>query len=175
MRRYRTSDPALEQHGPTGATVAAPGVAGAWNCAMLVALALMSAPAAAAEPLPPRRYDVTVETVMPHLEEALRYATTREIRCFGLQDLPTAFPVLDHEALAGCRLDPESRDEESVSYLLTCAGAAGTKSETTGRARWQLGASQLTGTLDVKLGGKNMTFYQRVTARALGGCAAEAK
>ena len=171
MRRYRTSDPALEQHGPTGATVAAPGVAGAWNCAMLVALALMSAPAAA-EPLPPRRYDVTVETVMPHLEEALRYATTREIRCFGLQDLPTAFPVLDHEALAGCRLDPENRDEESVSYLLNCSGAAGTKSETTGRARWQLGASQLTGTLDVKLGGKNMTFSQGIRARLQEACAA---
>ncbi len=175
MRQYRTPDPALEERGPTGATAAAPKVPGAGICALLMVSLLASAPAPAAESLPPRRYDVTVETVMPHLEEALRYATTRETRCFGLPDLPSAFPILGHEALAGCRLDQESRDDESVSYLLICTGAPGTKSETTGRARWQLAASQLTGTLDVKLGGKNMTFYQRVTARAVGGCTAEAK
>jgi len=158
-----------------GETAAASVASAAWVCTMLMVWLLGSAPAPAAEALPRQRYDVTVETVMPHLEEALRYATTRETRCFGLQDLPSAFPILGHEALAGCRLDPEGRDDDSVSYLLICASAPGTKSETTGKARWQLGASQLTGTLDVKLGGKNMTFYQRVTARAVGGCTAEAK
>ncbi len=32
----------------------------------------------------------------------------------------------------------------------------------------------ISGTLSVKFGGKNMTFYQRVTVRPLGDCASEA-
>ena len=46
--------------------------------------------------------------------------------------------------------------------------------------RWQFepgpggsGEMRLSGTLNVRLGGKNMTFYQRVTARAAGACPAE--
>jgi len=50
---------------------------------------------------------------------------------------------------------------------LVCEGGHGT----TGRAIWQLGRTHSVGTLSVKLGGKNMTFSQRVTARALGACA----
>ena len=40
----------------------------------------------------------------------------------------------------------------------------------TGDARWQLGPDTIAGTLNVRLGGKNMTFYQRITARAAGVC-----
>src|SRR5690606_8973937 len=42
--------------------------------------------------------------------------------------------------------------------------------ETTGTARWQLGERIIRGTLDVKLGGKNMTLYQRVTGTPVGDC-----
>lgn len=137
---------------------------------VLVPVVLLGSIAWAAEVTPPRLYEITTETVMPHLEENLRYANTREERCLAHQELPAAFPILSHAALNGCKLEYESRQDDIVSYLLVCEGGYGT----TGRATWRVGEHQLSGKLTVKLGGKNMTFYQRVTARPLGDCASEA-
>jgi hypothetical protein len=131
-------------------------------------LGVMIYPSAAAAETPPQLYEIVTEISMPHLEENLRYATTREQRCLEENELWTAFPILQYAALKDCKLDQASRREDAVSYELICGGGHGT----TGRAIWQLGRTQSTGTLDVKLGGKNMTFYQRVTARALGACPA---
>jgi hypothetical protein len=123
--------------------------------------------ALASEALPPAMYEITTETGMPHLEENLRYSTTHERRCLGAAEpLTTAFPILSHVSLKGCRLDHESRQGHTVSYLLACEGAHGT----TGHATWELGRHGIIGTLHVKLGGKNMTFYQRVTAVPVGQC-----
>jgi hypothetical protein len=122
--------------------------------------------AGAAATMPPRLYEIVTETAMPHLEENLRYATTRERRCLEQDELWTAFSILQYAALKDCRLEQESRQEDAVSYALACAGGHGT----TGRATWRLGRTHSIGTLNVKLGGKNMTFYQLVTARALGAC-----
>jgi hypothetical protein len=113
-----------------------------------------------------RLYDVATETTMPHLEESLRYTNTREQRCLTQAELWSAFPVLQHAALKGCKLAQESREEAALSYALICEGGSGT----TGRATWRIGGAQLRGTLHVKLGGKNMTFDQTVTAKALGEC-----
>jgi hypothetical protein len=132
----------------------------------LILLVLATSQGRASEPMPPRLYEITTETGMPNLEESLRYATTRERRCIIHQELATAFPILNHPALKGCRLDEESRHDDVVSYLLVCDGGHGT----TGAALWRLSGYQVRGTLNVKLGGKNMTFYQRVTARVLGAC-----
>lgn len=120
----------------------------------------------AAETISPQLYEIITETAMPHLEENLRYATTREQRCLERGELRSAFAILQYAALKDCRLDQESRQEDVVSYALVCKGGHGT----TGHATWQLGPTQSTGTLNVKLGGKNMTFSQRVTARAQGAC-----
>ena len=127
-----------------------------------IAVALMS------QNMPAHLYEVTTETGMPHLEENLRYTTTREKVCLMHQSLTTAFPVLDHPALQGCRLQDELRQEDTVSYTLVCEGGHGT----TGQAVWHMDAKRITGTLNIKLGGKNMTFYQRVTAVPLGECPA---
>jgi uncharacterized protein DUF3617 len=116
--------------------------------------------------LPPRLYDVTIETVMPHLEENLRYTTTHQKSCITLENLSAVFPILNHPALAGCTLGAEARQTDSVSYRLVCSGGHGTM----GNALWQLGKDQIRGRLDVKLGGKNMTFSQSVTAKTLGPC-----
>ena len=121
--------------------------------------------------MPPALYEVTTETAMPNLEENLRYAITRDKRCLSHQEFSSAFPILSHESLKGCTLDNERRLEDAVSYLLVCEGGHGT----TGAASWYLGADQIRGTLDVKLGGKNMTFYHRITAKPLGECMTEAK
>jgi len=107
---------------------------------------------------------------MPHLEENLRYGITREKRCLGYQELFSAFPILNQGSLKECALHEEGRHEDTVSYLLICEGGQGT----TGTAQWHLGADKIRGALNVKLGGKNMTFYQRITAKPLGECVPEA-
>jgi hypothetical protein len=134
---------------------------------LAIAVSMGALALAAQEALPPALYEITTETGMPHLEESLRYSTTHERRCLGEPELLSdAFPILSHVSLQGCRLDQESRQSDTVSYLLVCDGGHGT----TGHATWELGAHEITGTLHVRLGGKNMTFYQRVTAVPVGKC-----
>jgi len=116
---------------------------------------------------PSRLYAVTTETGMPHLEDNLRYSITHEKRCLGPADFERAFPVLNHPSLRGCHLEPGTPSDTSLEYQLVCEGNHGT----TGHAVWQIGERQVTGTLYVKLGGKNMTFYQRLAAIAVGECA----
>ena len=134
---------------------------------LIAALSAASIPAA--ETLPARLYDVTTETSMPHLEENLRYAITRENRCLAGEDLASAFPVLQSASLADCRLQHESRHDDVISYVLVCDGGHGT----TGSASWRVGEQLMVGTLNVKLGGKNMTFFQRLTAKPVGQCSAK--
>jgi hypothetical protein len=132
---------------------------------LLVGL-LAAAPATAWETFPAQMYEVTTETGMPHLEENLRYTITHEKHCMAHQQLAAAFPVLSHPALQGCSLQNEARHNDTLSYALVCEGGHGT----TGEAIWQMDEHRIRGTLNVKLGGKNMTFYQRITALPLGAC-----
>ena len=136
------------------------------SCALLLSVTLMSSFAHASD-LKVRLYELVTETGMPHLEENLRYTTTREQRCLAPTDLSSAFPILSHVALKGCTLGDETLQDDTVSYVLTCEGGHGT----TGAAVWRIGEHQIRGTLNVRLGGKNLTFYQRVTGRPLGPCA----
>src|SRR4051794_1878007 len=136
---------------------------------VLIPSVLIASSAGSAATPQPQLYAITTETSMPHLEENLRYATTREQRCLEQEELWIAFPVLQYAALKDCRLEQGSRQADAVSYTLVCEGGHGT----TGRATWQLGPTQSTGTLSVKLGGKNMTFSQRVTATLLDACTSE--
>jgi hypothetical protein len=116
----------------------------------------------------PRLYDVTTETSMPHLEENLRYTIERGQHCLGRDDFASAFPILHHPSLAGCKLREQSHDADTLSYQLVCERSTGT----TGTAQWRLGEHSIHGTLNVKLGGKNMTFSQGITGRLIGACPA---
>jgi hypothetical protein len=136
---------------------------------VLISSVLIPASAGVTETMSPRLYELITETAMPHLEENLRYATTHEQRCLEEHELWSAFPVLHYAALKDCSLEQEQRQEDAVSYALVCKGGHGT----TGHATWQLGPARSTGTLSVKLGGKNMTLSQRITARALGACSSK--
>jgi hypothetical protein len=122
--------------------------------------------AMAADPAESRLYEVTTDTGMPHLEENLRYARKLEKRCLDLRDLSGAFWMLGDVSLQDCRLVKTSEAPGSAVYALSCVGGHGT----TGHAAWQLDPERIAGTLDVRLGGKNMTFYQRITARPVGEC-----
>lgn len=137
-----------------------------FGCALAAGLAFVYGVARAMDIMSARMYELVTETGMPHLEENLRYTITREKRCLRHDDLASAFPVLAHSALKGCRLGDENRQDDTVTYLLSCEGGHGT----TGVARWRLGEQKITGQLDVRLGGKNLTFYQRITGTALGAC-----
>lgn len=135
-------------------------------CTLSLISAFTAVSIPASETMPAGLYEVITETGMPHLEENLRYAVTRENRCLTGEDLASAFPILKSASLADCELRHESRDGDAVSYLLVCDGGHGT----TGSASWRVGERLIVGTLNVKLGGKNMTFFQRVTAKPLGRC-----
>ena len=135
--------------------------------ALVSSIALMYSMARAAELMTARLYELVTETSMPHLEENLRYTTIREQRCLDQTQLATAFPVLNHVSLKGCSLSDETREQDTIYYELVCAGGNTTK----GSAVWQIGEHQISGVLNVKLGGKNLTFYQRVTGKPLGPCA----
>ena len=124
------------------------------------------APVHGSDAAPPQLYELTTETSMPHLEENLRYANTTRRQCLVMSQLTTAFPILQHPALEGCKLENERLLPQSLSYQLVCTGGHGT----TGSAIWHLDEHRIRGTLDVKLGGKNMTFFQRITAIPLGKC-----
>lgn len=121
---------------------------------------------AAAEAAPQRRFEVTTVTGMPHLDENLRYATVTETMCLNVQELSGVFWMLKDVSLQDCKLVKSEQTADAASYALQCTGGHGTQ----GSASWELGSSALTGTLQVRLGGKNMTFFQRVNARAVGSC-----
>lgn len=97
---------------------------------------------------------------MPHLEESLRYATTREQRCVQLDELAALFPILRHPSLEGCHLDDEHRRGDSIRYRLACASPQ----VASGTARLDVAGGRIAGILEVKMGGKNMTFSQRIEA-----------
>jgi hypothetical protein len=129
---------------------------------MAVAAMLGLPPYSPACAQPPRGepYEVVTETDMPHLEENLRYAVRHERQCLDRHDLSGAFWMLRHVSLQDCMLVKAGEDGGSASYRLQCDGGHGT----TGDAQWRFEAGRITGTLRVRLGGKNMTFYQRITA-----------
>ena len=122
-----------------------------------------------AETLSARLYEVTIETGMPHLDENLRYATTHGKVCLDPQNLDKAFPILADVSLQDCRLELAARQSAAARYTLVCTGGHGT----TGWADWQFEPNAVRGTLNVRLGGKNMTFYQRITGRPRGACSRE--
>lgn len=115
----------------------------------------------------PGLYELTAQTVMPHLEEPLRYATTSSRQCVGTQEASALFPLLRHEAFAGCSLVREASSDTEADFSLRCADPQAA----TGAAHFTLQPREFHAVLDVKMGGKNMTLSQRLTALRLGACA----
>ena len=147
-------------------TRASRGLAACGHLVLIVAM-LTCARTLASDRFEPRLYDLVVTTQMPHLDENLRYTKTREKRCLGREDFTSAFPILRHPALQGCTLRNETRDaDDNLVYELTCEG----KQASTGIAAWHLTNSGIVGVLSVKMGGKNLTFGQRIDGTPIGGC-----
>jgi Protein of unknown function (DUF3617) len=114
----------------------------------------------------PGLYDITAQTLLPHLEDNLRDAKTRAQQCLGTPSATSLFPLLRHEAFAGCTLTQGRTQDDEQVFTLVCANpqAAG------GQARFRVGAASLEGVLELKMGGKNMTLSQRIRGPRIGAC-----
>jgi hypothetical protein len=133
-----------------------------------VSIFFLSSPAAVAgEALQVTAGEYAIESnmTMPHLEE-MRRIVARETRCVGAQDVRALFPVMRQPALNGCRFDFPEQAADAVQYVLACESAR----VATGTLALQARPPKLIGHLEVKMGGKNMTFSQRVVATRQGPC-----
>jgi hypothetical protein len=124
-----------------------------------IALLLVSSPPAAAAGARPGRYLLDAKT-----EDALRYADTREEICLRGDSATALFPILRHQAFAGCTLAPSAGDPTRPRLVCDNPQAA------SGAAQLTIDANRITGVLEIKMGGKNMTLSQRIDARRLGDC-----
>jgi hypothetical protein len=134
--------------------------------ACLLAGASIGSHAAAPVAIPPGEYDLTTETLLPHLEEALRYATTRGSQCLRTSDATALFPLLRHQAFTGCALVRDGAAGDDLHFTLVCANPQAA----TGSAVFEVDGSRVSGVLAIKMGGKNMTLSQRLHGPRLGPC-----
>ena len=111
-------------------------------------------------------YEITAETLMPNLEENLRYAISHHRQCLGTQDVTTLFPILRHETFTGCVLVDDQTLGEQAKFSLNCQNTEAA----TGTARLTVNPDSIYGVLKIKMGGKNMTFSQRIKGTRLGVC-----
>jgi hypothetical protein len=133
---------------------------------VLAAVAAGFAAPASAQAPGARLFEIVTETGMPHLEWNLRHAVVTELRCVTRSELASTFWMLRDVSLQDCRLEAQRSGDAQADYTLVCTGGHGTS----GSARWTFEGERATGQLDVRLGGKNMTFWQRISARAVGVC-----
>lgn len=132
----------------------------------LFAAMSLSGNAATPVAVPPGEYELTTETVLPHLEEALRYATSRARQCLRTPDATDMFPLLRHQAFAGCSLMPDAEASDGLHFTLQCTNPQAA----TGSAVFEVDASHVSAVLDLKMGGKNMTLSQRLHGPRVGPC-----
>ena len=110
-------------------------------------------------------YTIESQTVMPHLD-VMRRIRKNTRRCVGADGPETFFPILQQPALRGCVFTLASSDGATDNFVLRCE----TKWVATGIARLWASGDRVRGALDVKMGGKNMTFSQYVDASRVGAC-----
>lgn len=113
-------------------------------------------------------YEIEAHYGMPHLDENLRHVRSTERRCLrDAAELHTIFPVLRDSSMQGCSLELTRGDAHSLHYTLACKSSQAP----TGSALLQTPtAGRITGRLEVKGGGKNMTYSQSIEATRRGAC-----
>jgi hypothetical protein len=133
---------------------------------LLLSLTSFSVAAATAGlDVPVGSYTVTSQMIMPHLEE-MRRISNQQTRCLNTPGPFGLFPVMDQPALHGCSFGYERADGDAFSYLLVCQTAR----VATGSATLRQTSHGVTGAVDIKMGGKNMTFSQKIAATRVGEC-----
>ena len=110
-------------------------------------------------------YAIESQMVLPHMEE-MRRTSKRVQVCIDDGNAAGMFPIFNHPALRGCALLTQRIDPETIDFVLNCAGVNGAR----GTAQLTFIGDNIKGELNVKVGGKNMTFVQYVNARRSGAC-----
>lgn len=120
----------------------------------------------AADAQAPSEYAIEARIDMPHLRDNPSANDTTIVAC--LEEAGDVFPVLGNPAFASCSLGSSEQLGRDSLRLLVCSGASGT----TDAALLRRGDDEVTGVLTVRMGGKNMTFAQRIRAQRRGACPA---
>lgn len=139
------------------------------RCASVMAWCwVLLAPASPADEfeLAPGSYDISARMSMPHLDE-MRRIVTQERRCVSDGKPQALFPVLRQPALRGCNFGYGAAEGLEFEYLLVCQSAR----VASGKVRLTRDHDSIVGRLEVKMGGKNMTFAQRIEATRRADCA----
>jgi len=68
----------------------------------------------------PGEYLLKTEILMPHLEESLRYATTKSQHCLSRENASTFFAVLSHDSFSNCSLVGKPNDGKYRLFDLVC-------------------------------------------------------
>ena len=105
-------------------------------------------------------YVIDTQILMPNLEENLRYANSTVTRCLSQFVPDDLFPILSHKSLNGCKLIADKQEGHAFYFTLKCTGT----NQTQGYALLRSDGAKLSGTVNVQMGGKNMTFSQRIAA-----------
>lgn len=115
---------------------------------------------------PPGEYRIEAQIDMPHLRDNLKGTDTTDLVC--VERAGDLFPALSNPVFAQCNLGREERLGRDSLRLLTCSGAGGTA----GAALVRRDSDEVQAVLVVRMGGKNMTFSQRVQGQRRGTCPA---
>lgn len=132
--------------------------------AVFIVLLLSSNARADRDMIPPGNYEVVSETIMPNLEQLRHYSNHLSV-CMN-EDISVLFPILRHNAFDGCSLRQENEKSGHYYYRIVCKGAL----QSTGTALLDMTEEPLRGEIRVRMGGKNMTFSQQITATRQGDC-----
>ena len=116
--------------------------------------------------VPPGRYEVKAQTLLPNLHNSLRYTDTQKTQCLDNQDASSLFPILDHVSFVGCTLVSRHTSTDQKRFALVCKNPQAA----TGEALFSISANTFNAVLNVKMGGKNMKFSQRITGHRLSAC-----
>ena len=116
--------------------------------------------------IPPGWYEVKAQTLLPNLHESLRYTDTQKNQCLDKQDASSLFPILDHVSFVGCELVAKHASEDLKAYALVCKNPQAA----TGEALFSINDNIFNAVLNIKMGGKNMKFSQRITGNRLSAC-----
>ena len=115
----------------------------------------------------PGSYDVTSTIVLPNLDENLTNSKTRDIVCLKSFKPEKLFPVLSHPSFTRCRLiNQTSNITGKKQYRLKCSNSQAA----TGSARIIISPDRITAQLKIKMGAKNMTMTQNVSAVKISRC-----
>jgi hypothetical protein len=129
----------------------------------ILGICVIAASAAAADPIPPGRYEVNVHLVLPHIDTR-DYDFTTEICLLSGQD-PRSLGPLSPGPFASCPRETEIGEMETT-IRVRCPGA---------NAGFAIGTYRSTpngfrGRVEMNMGGKNMTLAEEQRARRLGSC-----